>query len=177
MYAQILVFFGLKTRPIEYVTSWHRLYLWCFRKASIFLASFTQLENSYCLELWRDWRCLQYFRGEFEIPVAKCEWYSFKVLAVTLPWQSTWFRFLNQAPKSFKMPISMGVGMKRKRDERVEQKRQDVRPISSFETKRVSTSVLHILPSAFCCKLVPQLTSNLWLCTGHSARYSLGKTH
>lgn len=31
----------------------------------------------------------------------------------------------SKAPKSFKMPVSMGLGMKRKREERVEQKRQD----------------------------------------------------
>ncbi|KAG0555061.1 hypothetical protein KC19_12G141300 [Ceratodon purpureus] len=31
----------------------------------------------------------------------------------------------SKAPKSFKMPVSMGVGMKRKREERAEQKRQD----------------------------------------------------
>lgn len=31
----------------------------------------------------------------------------------------------SKAPKSFKMPVSMGVGMKRKQEHRAEQKRQD----------------------------------------------------
>lgn len=35
------------------------------------------------------------------------------------------------------MPVSMGVGMKRKQEHRAEQKRQDVRLSHSFKTKRV----------------------------------------